>query len=372
MKILQIGKFYPPKGGIELSMFFISEELNNRGINCEVLTVSTDNKSGTIYDFSSKIILCKKIFKISSMYLSLEMIFKLRKIIKSYDLIQIHHPDPMAALALLFSDYKGKRIVTYWHSDIVRQKLLLKLYLPIQSWLLKRSDLIITTTPNYLFGSKYLKNYLIKATSIPSGIKPIFCNNVVYSELKKKYSENIIIFSLGRLVYYKGFEYLILSANYLPDNYKIIIGGEGPLRNKLVKLINKEGLNKKVELLGRIKDDDVGAYYKICTIFCLPSIEKSEAFGLVQVEAMSFGKPVVSTKIVGSGIDWVNINNETGKTVEPKNPREIALAITSIVENDNLYYNYSKNALKRYMNEFTIIKQVDRLLNAYNNLNKYK
>jgi len=368
MKILHIGKFYPPKGGVEYTMLLITEKLNEKGYQADVLTTSENN--GKIYDYKTKIYTSKILMKFASTMISIDMISKLKSIIQNYDVIHIHQPDPMATLALFLSVYKNKniKIVVHWHSDIVKQKHLLKLYKPLQNWLLTRADIIIGTTPVYINNSVFLKKYLTKTTYVPSGIpKPqlIYDN---YIELLKKYKNKKIVFSLGRLIYYKGFQYLIKAANYLPDDIIILIGGTGPLYNDLKEIIEKNKLQNKVELLGYIDNNFIGAYYELCDVFCLPSIEKSEAYGLVQLEAMSYGKPVISTTIKGSGVSWVNQDSVTGINVEPKNELALAKAIKEIVENQDLYKKFSENSLNRYNEIGDNDKNVNEIIKIYNKL----
>ncbi|WP_392389176.1 glycosyltransferase, partial [Elizabethkingia miricola] len=132
------------------------------------------------------------------------------------------------------------------------------------------------------------------------------------------------MFSLGRLVEYKGYEYLIRAAQHLDENYQIIIGGKGPLMNSLTELIAELGVQEKVTLLGFVEDDNIPDYFEACDMFCLSSIWKTEAFAIVQIEAMSCGKPVISAHIPGSGVSWVNKDGVSGLVVESEN--EMALA----------------------------------------------
>ena len=195
--------------------------------------------------------------------ISLQMILKLRKIASGYDIIHVHHPDPMAALALWFSGYKGK-VVLHWHSDIVKQKKLLWLYAPLQSWLIRRADLIVGTTPIYLSASRHLTHVQDKCTYLPIGIEPIIPDEEKVSALKAKYAGKKIIFSLGRLVHYKGYRYLVEAAKYLDDNYIVLIGGSGALREELQLQIDSEGIAHRVKLLGRVPDEDLPTYYGAC------------------------------------------------------------------------------------------------------------
>jgi rhamnosyl/mannosyltransferase len=255
--------------------------------------------------------------------------------------------------------------VLHWHSDILKQKFLLKLYRPLQNWLINRADVIIGTTPKYLSESPHLKSCNKEKIAVPSGIKPIIPSKTVVKHIRDRYKGKRIVFSLGRLVGYKGFEYLIESAKYLPDEYIIVIGGTGPLKKHLEELIELNDLSSKVKLLGWISDEDLSGYYGACDLYVISSIWKTEAFGLVQIEAMSCGKPIVATKIPESGVDWVNKDGYSGINVETENPKALANAITTILNNEQEYEKFSVNAKKRFNELFTLDKMVNNCLSVY-------
>ena len=373
MKILQLGKFYPPDtGGIETVIYDIAEVLNkNNTISCDVLC---SNKN---YTYKEELINGYKVMRTKTfgIYFStsftLQMIFKLKEIIQNYDVIHVHLPDPMANIALLCVNPSKQKIILHWHSDIIKQKYLLRLYEPLQKWMLRKASKIIATTPKYIKESKYLQKFKDKCVSIPIGIdenKLKSCETQVI-KIREQYKNKKIIFSLGRLVYYKGFEYLIKSANYLSDEYIILIGGTGPLKEKLTTLISENNLEHKVKLLGRIEDENLGNYYKSCDIFCLPSIAKSEAFGIVQIEAMSFAKPIVATKIKGSGVDWVNKDGVSGINVQPKNSQALANAFTTIINNKEKYNAYCNNSLERFNTLFIREEMCNKIIKIYGEKN---
>jgi len=375
MKVLQLGKFYPPDvGGIESAIYEITEELNRRGVKCDVLCSNSEReyKEKVIKreTYQYKVIRTKSYGKILSTSVTPQMIFKLREIISKYDIIHLHHPDPMANLALFLSKLNGKKLVVHWHSNIIRQRFSLMFYKPLLNWVLKRADVTIATSPKYIEESEQLSPFKEKCVAIPRGIrKDKLCSNPkAVSILREKYKGKKIIFSLGRFIAYKGFEYLIESARYLSSDYIILIGGDGPLRSRYEEIIREYDLFNKVKLLGRLPQNMLGNYYDVCDIFCLPSISKNEAFGLVIVEVMSFGKPVVATNIKGSGVNWVNQEGVTGLNVEPKNPKALAQAIEFICSNIEIYKKFSENALKRFNEEFTIDKEVSRIIEVYKSL----
>jgi len=372
MKILQLGKFYPPDiGGIESAIYEITEELNKRGIKCDVLCSNSKRKykeEVVIREtYQYKVIRTKSYGKICSTSITPQMIFNLREIIDEYDIVHLHHPDPMANLTLFLSNINKKKLVVHWHSDIIRQKFAYRFYKPLLNWMLKRADVIIATSPKYIEESVQLSSFREKCIAVPLGIrKDKLCSEPKeISNLREKYKGKKIVFSLGRFVAYKGFEYLIESARYLSSDYIILIGGDGPFKSKYEEIIREYNLFNKVELVGRLPQKMLANYYDACDVFCLPSISKNEAFGLVMAEVMSFGKPIVATRIKGSGVSWVNQDGITGLNVEPKNSTAIAQSIKFICENPKIYKKMSINSLKRFESEFTIDKEVSRLIDIY-------
>lgn len=367
MKVLQLGKFYPIIGGVEKVMYDLTKGLSERGIRCDMLCANhhIGESSYTMELKANSHIYCMKTLtmKMATM-ISPAMIVRLRKIASQYDIIHVHHPDPMAAVALLFSGYKGK-VILHWHSDIQKQKYALKLYSPIQSWLIRRANLIVGTTPVYIASSPYLASVQDKCTYLPIGIEGIEWNQRRVDEIRKRYSGKKIIFSLGRLVGYKGFKYLIDAANYLSDDYVILIGGSGKLFGELSEQIVANHLQNRVSLLGRVSDEDLPNYYAACDLFCLSSIQKTEAFAIVQVEAMSCHKPIVATNIPGSGVSWVNVHGTSGENVSIKDSLSIAETFKKILLDKELYEKYSEGAYDRFQKFFRKDVMIDRCLDIY-------
>lgn len=368
MKVLHIGKYYPPHfGGIERVNFDLVESLNQHGIRTDVLCFNDSAKDKfeeenyTIYRASNLLTLRSSPFSFS--------LFKTLKIIhRDYDIIHLHLPNPIGALALQLINFKGK-IVLHWHSDIIRQRLLKQLYAPFQKALLKSADRIIVTSPTYLEGSDDLKAFKSKCVIIPIGInEPELPDQNVLSELRNKYFRKKIVFSLGRLIYYKGFNFLIEAAKELSEDYLILIGGTGELYEELSNLIVKNSLTEKVKLLGKIPSHQISAYFELCDLYCLPSCERSEAFGIVQIEAMSHGKPIVSTSIPYSGVSWINNHEYTGLVVPPKNPKALAEAIQSILTDPEICYRYGSNARTKFKSEFTVDKMCQKTIYLYESL----
>ena len=367
MKILHIGKFYPPYfGGIEKVSFDLVEGINDSENTVDVLCSNHEKNGHHFSDETYQIYRVKTIGILAATPISIGFASLLKRIQNEYDIIHVHLPNPLANLAVFLTRPKCK-IILHWHSDIVKQKILLKLYSPLQNWLLKRADKIVATSPNYINGSKYLQKFIAKTNFIPLGIdvSELKVQSSVVARIHEEYEGKKIVFSLGRLIYYKGFEYLIEAAKLLDSETVILIGGVGKLQVQLQQLIIVNKLQDRVKLLGKIPFKELGAYYKACDLYCMPSIEKSEAFGVVQIEAMAFGKPIVSTNILGSGVPWVNKDGYSGKVVEPKNSKELASAIKFVLSDKEQYAMYSRNSLKRYNEYFTKVKMVERFKEFY-------
>lgn len=349
-------------------MYDLMMGLSERGVDCDMLCALSEGGS-QVMDINghARLIGCHAWLKAYATMLSPAMILSLRRRCKEYDIIHVHHPDPMACLALLLSGYKGK-VVLHWHADIEKQKVLLKFYMPLQKWLLKRADVIVGTTPVYTAESPFLTGVQSKVKCLPIGIEPVSACLERTEELLIRYSGKKIIFSLGRLVEYKGYRYLIEAARYLEDDYVVLIGGEGALKEELQNEIVTSGVGEKVKLLGRIPDEELPAYYRACTLFCLSSIQKTEAFGIVQIEAMSCGKPVVATRIPHSGVAWVNEHGVSGLNVMPRDAKALADAIRTIADDGQAYRKFAAGAEQRYRRLFTKERMIENVQEIYDKL----
>lgn len=368
LKILQLGKFFPVKGGVEKVMYDLMIGLSERAVDCDMLCAVNKGKEGTVtLNAHARLIGCKTLKTVAATKIAPDMITELKQICQQYDIIHVHHPDPMACLALFLSGYKGK-VVLHWHSDIQKQRFLLRLYEPLQSWMIRRADMILGTTPVYLAESPYLRHVQQKTEVLPIGIQPMVPDADGVKKIRERYAGRKIVFSLGRLVAYKGYRYLVDAARYLDDRYIILIGGSGALKNDLQDQITRNNLQDKVILLGRVSDEELPSYYGACDVFCMSSVMKTEAFGIVQIEAMSCGKPVIATNIPHSGVSWVNAHGCSGLNVTPGHPEEIAEAIKEIVNNKETYETYSQGAMKRYQDIFTKEQMINQCLNIYKRL----
>lgn len=256
-----MGKFYPVLGGVEKVMFDFTSGLSEAGVECDMMCATSDGRGSEVIELNphGRVVCCKTWLKKARTTIAPSMITKLRRMAEGYDIIHIHHPDPMAAMALMLSGFRGK-VVLHWHSDILSQKTLLKFYLPIQNWLIKRADAIVGTSPVYLAESPYLQKVQDKTRCIPIGIVPNRSDIAKVQSIRNEYAGRKIIFSLGRLVEYKGYRYLIEAAKYFDDSHIILIGGGGPLKDELQSQIDGLGVGNCVKLLGKVSDEDLPSY----------------------------------------------------------------------------------------------------------------
>lgn len=340
MNILQVNKLYHPWiGGVETVVKDIAEGLNSKnGLRIDVLVCNSQRKN--IIEQTNEI----KVFRAHSfgiflgMPISLDFLCLYRKLEKEYDLIFLHYPFPLGFIAYAFFS-NNKNLVIWYHSDIVRQKFLEIFFKPFHFYALKKAKKIFVSSPNLIESSSCLKRLKDKCTVIPFGID--LEKFKFTEEIKNKYDGPLIL-SVGRFTYYKGFEYLIQSARNI--NAKFLLIGEGVLQKKYINLIKKYNLENKFFLISPVKN--LIPYYYACDVFVLPSIATSEAFGLVLLEAMACGKPLISTEL-NTGTSFVNQDGITGFVIPPKNSEMLTQKINIILNDKDLRSRFSQNSFER-------------------------
>jgi glycosyltransferase involved in cell wall biosynthesis len=362
--VLQVGKFYPPHmGGMETHLQALCGELQ-KSVDLQVIVASDDHSAAqdTLKGVSVNRVPTR--LTLASTPLCPGMIAKIRAC--QSEIVHLHFPNPMAVLAYLASGHRGRLVVTY-HSDMVRQKFLGPLFEPLLHLALRRSSAIIVTSPNYLSTSSVLARHRDRCAVIPLGI-PLeeFGRDQAASvaQVREKYGERIIV-SVGRLVYYKGFEHLIRAMTKVQG--KLLIVGEGPLRNKLSTLAAELAIADRVVFMGKIDHQLLVSCYHAAKVFAMPSILRSEAFGLVQVEAMAAGLPVVNTQL-DSGVPYVSLHQQTGLTVPPRNPDALAAAINKLLDDGELRLSFGRAARLRAEQEFSVEVMAARTFSLYDQI----
>jgi len=268
----------------------------------------------------------------------------------------------MAVLAYLASGHRGQLVVTY-HSDVVRQKMLGRIFHPFLMRTLRRARAIIATSPDYASSSTVLRRFP-QTTVVPYGI-PVEMFDRYDAEkvaaIHQRHGRRLII-SVGRLIYYKGFKYLIRAMASV--NATLLLIGEGSLRRALKREAAEANVTDKVVFLGEIQNDAIAPYYHACDLFVLPSVARSEAFGIVQLEAMACGKPVINTQLP-SGVPFVSRDGETGITVQPSDVSALAEAIERLLNDEPLRERLGHRGRERVESEFTVKAMVEKTFAIY-------
>ncbi|MBI3949805.1 MAG: glycosyltransferase [Acidobacteria bacterium] len=363
MKVLQVGKFYHPHpGGMETVLRDLCQAIKNL-VELQVLVANTTPT--TIREIiegvdvtrvaSWGVVAATSVCPMFSGYVrSCEA-----------DIVHIHEPNPLAALSYLAAKPRGKLIVSF-HSETVRQQMLGKVYGPFQKRILQQADRIVVGSPAPIEHWPTLAPFREKCVVVPFGIdvRP-FQDFERYADvardIRHQFGEPLLLF-VGRLVYYKGLEYLIEAMREIPA--RLLIIGDGPLKVELARMVQQNGLKSRVVLLGERPLEQLPAYYHACDFFILPSTHKSEAFGIVQLEAMACGKPVISTDLP-SGVPWVNQDGQTGLVVPPKNVGALIQAINLLLSNQSLRLQLGQGGRQRVEREFTRERMGARMLSLY-------
>jgi rhamnosyl/mannosyltransferase len=277
------------------------------------------------------------------------------------DIVHVHLPHPTAILSHLASGHRGPLVVTY-HSDVVRQRVLGKAFEPVLHHFLGRAAAIICTSPNYIESSPILGAHRDRCHVLPFGIAVDqfrASNAAAVQGIRQRYGPAIIL-AVGRLIYYKGLRYLIEAMRDIPGHLLII--GEGPLRGELEADAARHRVADRVTFLGQVPD--AVPYFQAADVFALPSIARSEAFGLVQLEAMACGKPVVNTRLA-SGVPYVSIDGDTGVTVPPRDAAALGDAITALLADPVRRGALGAAARRRVEGHFTIGAMASATIELY-------
>lgn len=370
MKVLHISNyFYPHIGGIEqVSRNCINALAGSAEQRLICFNSEREDRTDTVDGFP--IVRVGTFAKVASQSLT----FRYGKVLKREfsqfrpDVVVFHYPNPLVAhyLLKLLKKSPDCKLILWWHLDIFKQKLLGKFFRGQTKRLLKRAVKIVATSPNYIEGSKDLSAFRQKCTVIPNCVESarVFAGSddlKAAERIREQYAGKTVLFALGRHVPYKGIEYLVRASKLLKEDCVILIGGEGPLTPSLKKLAKDDG---KIHFLGTLGVKELRANMLACDIFCFPSITKNEAFGLALAEAMSFGRPSVTFRIEGSGVNYVSIGGETGIEVENGNVARYAEAIKRLASDGELRKKLGDAARKRAEENFTepIFRENVRLL----------
>ncbi len=335
MRVLHLGKYYPPyRGGIERFLGDLLPALQRVGIKPAALVHAHAGaeKGGDPFP----------IWRAPTygrlLYAPISPLFPawLEAIIRDFrpDLLHFHLPNLSAFWALIVPAARRLPWIIHWHADVVpsrfdfRLRLAYQAYRPLEQALLGRAEKIIVTSPPYRDSSRALKPWLGKTVVVPLGLNPTRLgepdqNSRFWAEQQWGREDLLRLLCVGRLTYYKGHKVLLDALTQL-EGVRLLCAGGGELLSQLAAQIRQAGLGEKATLLGEVSDGYRNALLATCDVLVLPAIERTEAFGLVLLEAMAYGKPVIATQVQGSGMGWVVEEGKTGWMVPPGDAAALA------------------------------------------------
>jgi len=364
MRVLHFYKTYYPDswGGVEQAIRQLCVGTGRLGVTNEVLTLTRQGGPARL-EFECHVVhRVPQDIEIASNAMSVAAVRKLAELAREADVVHYHFPWPFGDLAHFLARVKKPSVVTY-HSDIVRQKTLLKLYSPLMHRFLGNVDAIVATSPNYFASSDVLRRYGDKVRAIPFGLDKTTYPQPTPERLahwRAAVGERFFLF-VGVLRYYKGLHILLDAMAQL--DYPVVIVGAGPIENELKEHARRLGLTH-VLFVGAVDELDKVALLTLCYALAFPSHLRSEAFGISLLEGAMFGKPMISSEI-GTGTTYINIDGDTGLVVPPGDPAAFGAAMRTLWENPDMAAAMGRRAGERYSELFTAEKMAGDYLALY-------
>lgn len=359
-RILHVYKDYPPvMGGIEGHLHMLAAAQAARGHDVTVLVTAPTGPTRTTIEDGVRVIRARRLATLASTPISPALWRALRR--QPAEVVHLHSPYPIGELAWLAG---GRRpMVLTYHSDVVRQRLLGRIWSPWLRRVLRRADRILATSPRYVDSSAFLSPLRSRVRVVPLGIDPARFEALDREAARARYGAGPNLVFVGRLRYYKGLSTLIEALPWLP-RARLLVAGTGPMGDAWRSLAERLGVDDRIDWLGDVSDADLPTVYAAGDVFVLPAVARSEAFGIVLLEAMAAGLPCVSTEL-GTGTSWVNQEGVTGRVLPPNAPAKLAKALGELLADDALRERMGRSARARVASEFTAERLVERVLQVY-------
>ena len=364
IRVTHLGKFYPPvPGGMERVLQALCEGERQLGTDSRALVVGTGGATMNETVRGVPVTRAGSLLRVGSVSFAPSLIPLLNRV--RTDILVLHEPNPMALLAYAIVR-PPHRLVVWYHSEVLRPRWRYRLiYEPFLRIPLRRAARIFVSSPALVEHADALALHRRQCEVVPFGLdidtphQPVTHPSV--AAVRGKWRGSIALF-VGRLVPYKGVDVLLRALRGL--DVAAVIVGDGPARPTLEQQAANLGVGDRVFFLGTVDDDTVGAWYAACDFFVLPSVTRAEAFGLVQLEAMAHGRPVISTRLE-TGVPWVNQDGITGLTVAPGDADALRAAMNRLVQDGALRNRLGAAARQRSLSEFSRQRMAERAVAAY-------
>ena len=365
LKIIHVYKdYYPILGGIENHIKTLAEAQVAAGHEVSILVTNPARLPDKETMNGVQIIRTRRLATVASTPLTIDMPFKLAR--QRVDITHLHFPYPIGELSQWLMG-RGRPYVITYHSDVVRQQNILRFYRPLLTRVLAKAARILPTSDNYVASSPYLQPLAHKCTAVPLSvdIEPFQKATPLIPK-----TEHPTLLFVGRHRYYKGVDNLIQAMPQLQEA-RLLIGGDGPLRDDWQALSHQLGLSDRIQFVGSVSDDDLPRLFASADIFVLPANARAEAFGKVLLEAMATGLPCITTEL-GTGTSFVVQDGLSGLVVPPRQPQKLAEAIQKLLDDPSLRTKLGAAGLARAQQMFTVDKMVTRVEAIYNEItNKF-
>ena len=367
MRVLFVYKDYAPVvGGIENHIRLLAEGLQQRGVDVRVLVTNTGFCTRQEVIHGVPVIKTGRLLNLSSAPISLAFYPWLCRLEKDVDISHLHFPYPPGELGQLFLG-RSRRFVLTYHSDIVRQKVLGLMYRPFLWQVLRRADLITVSNPVYVHTSPFLCHFASKCRIIHHGVDlsrfvPTAEIEARAAALRQRYGGRPLVLFVGRLRHYKGLDVLLEAMPQVPAH--LLIVGAGPMADAWQRQAVEAGLTDRVAFLGQVAEMDLMAAFYAADLFVLPSTNRAETWGAVQIEAMACGLPVVCTEL-GTGTSYVNQDGVTGIVVPPRDPDALAGAVCRLLADEALRRQMGEAGQKRVRREFSLEAMLHQVMAFY-------
>ncbi len=366
IKVLHVYRTCYPytQGGIEEVIRQLCHVTAKLGVTNRIVCLSEKCKAKEIRVIEGVEIHCYPLtIEMASCGFSWQLWWDYRLLSKWADVIHFQFPWPFADFLALTRQLRYKKYIVSYQSDIVRQKGLNKFYLPLMNRFLDKASAIVATSTAYVDSSPVLSQRKAQITVIPNGMNDSVSSENYRSEkeiYRRELANDFFLF-IGVFRYYKGIKYLLEAAEI--TKAPLVLIGDGTEADSIRQYISDHNLHN-ITLLGQVSEEQKYALIDLATALILPSSHRSEAYGMVLVEAARQGKAQISTELA-SGTSYINQHEETGLVVPPQDAPALAEAMTILRDKPDLVRKMNHAAYKRYKTYFTAEKMGDQYYHLY-------